>query len=135
MEKKPARNIVKHEASKRKLHISTSYLQQNLQKEIYHGALPFLKEKGFRVFSSKHWCCVAFLSRRASTNSKTSQEDMLFDRVANMSAIVDFFPFSLRDSLTERNFLILFYNDRTIHWACAVRKNVAFLINGLFLCD
>ena len=57
---------------------------------------------------------------------------MLIDEVANISAIiVSPSPFCSYDCLTEVKFLLLFFNDRAISWACA-GKIMAFSLYGSF---
>ena len=60
---------------------------------------------------------------------------MLLDGVMNKSAIFVFFPsiFACVTGLPEVNFLLIFYNDRTIYWACAGKENIkAFSACGSF---
>ena len=66
---------------------------------------PFFKQKGFRVFSSMHWClCSLPLHKRSCCKSL---EEMLLDGVVNAPAIVDFFLFCSHDRLTGYTFFLL----------------------------
>ena len=70
------------------------------------------------MFSSKYWC---LLSSLPETSVKAWKGCMLLDGVANKSAIVDFTHVTIQP---EVKFLLPFYNDRAICWACAGKTNM-----------
>ena len=84
----------------------------------------FLKWRDSGCFPQSVGICTAFPRRRANRNSSKVLEEMFLDRLANKSDIVDFFSsfFFSCDRLTEVNYLLLFYIDRSINWACAGKK-------------
>ena len=55
---------------------------------------------------------------------------MLLDRVVNESAIVDHFSINahLTVQIEIKIFIYSYFNDRTIHWACAGKRNKAAVI-------
>ena len=75
------------------------------------GEWLFLKTKqnDSECFPVSNGVCTSFLSSRASRNYS---KGTLLDGVANHSDI------------------FIFYNNRPIYWACAVRKNMAFIVYG-----
>ena len=116
------------EVSKQKLHITISHSVYNktYSKEICPGVTPFSRAKGFGVFSSELWCLCSIPRQKSFGNSCKGLEEMLLAGVANKSGIVGFPPFCSHDRLTGSVFLLLFYSDRAIYWACAGKQNMVF---------
>ena len=68
---------------------------------------PLSQERRDSVFSSNIGVCASFPSRKAYRNSSKALEETLLDtRVANESAIVDCFPFCLRNRLAGNKLFI-----------------------------
>ena len=94
------------------------YLQQNIQEEIYPGATPFSRSKGFWVFSSKHRCVQPpHLKSFQKQQCKCLKETLLDGVVIESAIVVVVFPFCSHDHLTgSKVFLVLFYKDREIYF-------------------